>query len=80
MVVGGSTRRREEREMMGISVLPVPRVVYFVFGTEKSVENLCSGREDIKGCKTIIVIDSLGTDLQQLSVLVSRLIPGPGII
>jgi len=55
-------------------------VVYLASGTEKSVENLCSGREDNKGCKTIIVIESIDIDLQQLSVLVSRLIPGPGII
>lgn len=56
------------------------QVVYLASGREKSVENLCSGREDNKGCKTIIVIESIDIDLQQLSVLVSRLIPGPGII
>lgn len=69
---GGKKERR-----WAFAVLPVLQVVYFTCGTEKNVENLCSGREDIKGCKTIIVIDSLGIDLQQLSAF--RLISGPGM-
>lgn len=78
MVVGGSERGKKGRRW-AFAVLPVLQVVYFTCGTEKSVENLCSGREYIKGCKTVTVIDSLGIDLQQLSILAFRLISGPGM-
>lgn len=56
----------------------MPQVIFIACGTERA-ENLYGGREDFKGPKASIITESINTGLQQLSVLVSRLIPGPVI-
>lgn len=57
----------------------MPQVIFIACGTERALENLYGGREDFKGPKASIITESTDTGLQQLSVLVSRLIPGPVI-